>query len=166
MNILHYAGRLYSLDTLDTRFTTSPKRSASQIDTAIPSLKEGRKSRNGPDTAARCGSPSRWSTPEFMIYGLVILVAIPWMFKTVYDVSQRKPSCAQRCQSTMCAKDPVLRSMCSNPPKLLKIRALAINRLDSWPKSRQLGPAICELQEQCTISLRRVNVASSAAKTI
>lgn len=78
MSALHYVGRLYSVETLDTRFTTSSKTPSSN---AKPHRIE-----KGVSEASK----SRWTTLEFYVYYLVILVAIPLMFKAAYDVSNRK----------------------------------------------------------------------------
>lgn len=92
MSILQYAGRLYSLDTLDSRFTSSSGTPPSRIDPARPSPNDSQsfstKSRG--EDAAKGASPPRWRTPEYMYHGLIFLVAVPLMFKTVYDVSQRR----------------------------------------------------------------------------
>jgi hypothetical protein len=101
MNVLQYAGRLYSLDTLDRRFTACSKTPPSRIDPARPSPDEGsyKKGRDGREEVAGRASPSKWKTPEFMYHGLVILVVVPLMFKTVYDVSKcmrLRPSSAVR----------------------------------------------------------------------
>ncbi|MCJ1474135.1 glycerol transporter [Lambiella insularis] len=97
MSLLEHVRRLYSLDTLDTRFTThakpSPNATAPQLDPAKPSPNEAEKiSRlNNGDRAGKDGaSPPLWRTPEFFLYYLVFLVCVPLMFKAVYDVS--KPS--------------------------------------------------------------------------
>ena len=95
MSLLQYAGRLFSVDTLDTRFTTSSKTPSSRIDPARPSPAEaGFKSpgqgRNGGEDIAPGSSPPRWKSLEFIYHGLVFLVIVPLMFKTVYQVSQRK----------------------------------------------------------------------------
>ena len=92
MNLLHYAGRLYSLDTLDTRFTTSSKTPPSHIDPARPSPDEPpyKKGRSGADELAKGASSPRWRSPEFIYHGLVFLVVVPLMLKTAFDVSQRK----------------------------------------------------------------------------
>ena len=91
MNLLHYAGRLYSLDTLDTRFTTSSKTPPSRIDPARPSPDEPpyKKGRSGSDDLVKGASPPRWRSPEFIYHGLVFLVVVPLMLKTAFDVSQR-----------------------------------------------------------------------------
>ena len=91
MNLLHYTGRLYSLNTLDTRLTTSPNTPPSSIDPARPSPDEApyKKGRSGVGELAKGASPPRWRSPEFIYHGLVFLVAVPLMFKTAYDVSKR-----------------------------------------------------------------------------
>ena len=93
MNLLQYAGRLYSLDTLDTRFTTSSKTPPSRIDPARPSPDEAlyrKKSKSEADDIVKGASQPRWTSPEFLYHGLVVFVAVPLMFKTAYDVSKRK----------------------------------------------------------------------------
>lgn len=86
MTILNYVGRLYSLDTLDTRFTTSSK---TLLSNARPTTGHG--SANKIEKEVSETPKQRWTTLEFYIYYVVILVAIPSMFKAVYDVSNRKP---------------------------------------------------------------------------
>jgi D-alanyl-lipoteichoic acid acyltransferase DltB (MBOAT superfamily) len=84
--------QLYSLDTLDTRFVVPakapPKEALEQPrdDAARPSTSQNRRlqGRGGIEDVTR----SRWNTPEFYFYFLVIAVAVPLMFKSVYDVSQ------------------------------------------------------------------------------
>ena len=95
MSPLQYAGRLFSVDTLDARFMTSSKTPPSRIDPARPSPDKvpynvSRKGRAGGEDIAKGASPPRWRSPEFLYHGLVFLVAVPLMFKTVYDVSKRK----------------------------------------------------------------------------
>ncbi|MCJ1450083.1 glycerol transporter [Mycoblastus sanguinarius] len=95
MSLLQYAERLYSLDTLDTRFINSSKTLPPQIDPARSSrdradYSTGRKERDGAEEQSRGASPPRWRTPEFAYHGLIFLVIVPFMFKTAYDVS--KPS--------------------------------------------------------------------------
>ena len=92
MNLLQYAGRLYSLDTLDTRLTTASKTSPSHIDPAGPSPDEvpHKTPRSGAGELAKGATPPRWTSLEFIYHGLVFLVVVPLMFKTAYDVSKRK----------------------------------------------------------------------------
>ena len=98
MSLLQYVQKLYSLDTLDPRFTASAKASATssgtQIDPAKPSPKEGGagiRPRNGGQKAITSNeaSPPLWNTAEFYIYYLIFLICVPLMFKSVYDVSKR-----------------------------------------------------------------------------
>ena len=84
MQLLYWLRQLYSLDTLDTRFTASadtPTRVAA--DTRPPSKKDGRAK-----AIANGASPSKWNTPEFYFYYVVHLIVVPMMFKTAMDVSQ------------------------------------------------------------------------------
>ncbi|MCJ1381634.1 glycerol transporter [Xylographa soralifera] len=99
MSFLQYAQKLYSLDTLDTRFTAwskgPPRTSTTQLDPAKSSTKEAepdaRQQSGGRSTASQdVASSALWGTPEFYIYYMVFLVSVPLMFKAVYDVS--KPS--------------------------------------------------------------------------
>ncbi|KAL8635512.1 MAG: hypothetical protein Q9228_007001, partial [Teloschistes exilis] len=97
MTIPSYARRLFSLDTLDTRFTRSSlapfnANGSAPLDPAKPpSGVESRdavpKGRRGDSTRRQDAQPSNWSTPEFFFYYLVLVVAISLMFKSVYDVS-------------------------------------------------------------------------------
>lgn len=93
MALLSFLRRLYSLDTLDTRFTisstTPPKQVASEprIDPAKPSPSESKNAARA-DPRAPGPQPSKWNTPEFYLYYLVFLTAIPSMFYVVYDVSK------------------------------------------------------------------------------
>ena len=103
MKLLHYLRRLYSLDTLDTRFTTSartpPQPGTSDIRSRIDSAKSsplGKDSnvapenRDGLAAGARGASPSRWGTPEFFVYYLIFILVVPMMFKVAFDVSKRE----------------------------------------------------------------------------
>lgn len=90
MSLSSWAGRLYSLDTLDARFTTSAKSPPSRIDPATTSPEESRRSSRAQDPLPQGAKPPKWRTPEFAVYGLVFLTAVPLMFWTVYDVSQRE----------------------------------------------------------------------------
>lgn len=95
MNALQYAGRLFSVDTLDARFTSSSTTPPSRVDHARSSPSEvpyngSRNGRAGAEVTAKGTSPPRWRSPEFLYHGLVFLVAVPLMFKTVYDVSKSK----------------------------------------------------------------------------
>ncbi|KAL8960727.1 MAG: hypothetical protein Q9193_002615 [Seirophora villosa] len=102
MSLLSYSKRLFSLDTLDTRFTGSswppsstssssekpqridPAKSVTGLDAQDGVSKAGQPQGKGKDNA----EPSKWATPEFFLYYIVIGTAVPLMLKSVYDVSQ------------------------------------------------------------------------------
>lgn len=86
MSLLQHIGSLYSLETLDTRFTTSSRTPPSQID---PANSTGKSERPRSEKHQNEATAPKWKTPEFGVYGLVFLIAVPWMFYTVYDISQR-----------------------------------------------------------------------------
>lgn len=85
MGLLSSVRGIYSLDTLDTRFTTP---STVPYDTAV-SAGEGTNGKRGvynkPDKRAQ---PPKWKTPEFILYYLFLGVIIPCMFWIAYDVSK------------------------------------------------------------------------------
>ena len=87
MGVLSFFRQLYSLDTLDTRFTTSastPLKAASEDSAKKTESTEGKRQSELPAGA----SPSRWNTPEFYFYALVFVFCVPQMYKAVWDVSQ------------------------------------------------------------------------------
>lgn len=86
MGILSSVRNVYDLDTLDTRFVTS---SSTSYRTVI-------ESRNDPDAVKKAAAqaraqaaPSKWKTPEFFLYYVVVVMALPCMFWTAYAVSRR-----------------------------------------------------------------------------
>ena len=88
-SLLSWFRRIYSLNTLDTRFTTSattPLKAAA--DTRPASSKDARANA----IASGAASPN-WHTPEFFVYYVVFIVAVPLMFKTVVDVSKGRACC-------------------------------------------------------------------------
>lgn len=112
MGFFEWLKKLYSLDTLDTRFTISsrtPPRQAAielQLDPVRPSPAEAgltSKSRqNGRPSRTDDLRPPLWGTPEFYFYYFVFLTAVPMMFKVSFDVSRRK------------SKDAVYVELCTN----------------------------------------------------
>lgn len=79
--------RLYSLDTLDTRLTTSstaPIKPAVSDSTRDPAAGKDARAQ---EIASRA-QPSKWNRPEFYFYYFVFITVVPMMFKTVMDVSQ------------------------------------------------------------------------------
>lgn len=97
MTWLAYLQKLYSLDTLDTRFTTSPKtplksdREDSSIANSKLPAQEILSSGQTPKSLANA-QPSKWNTAEFYFYYLCFLTLVPLMTKAVYDVSKREPN--------------------------------------------------------------------------
>lgn len=82
-SLLSWIRRLYSLDTLDTRFTvpaSTPLKAAN--DARPPSTKDARA-----NAIAHGASPSKWNTREFFVYYFIFITVVPMMFKTVVDVS-------------------------------------------------------------------------------
>ncbi|KAL4887187.1 MBOAT, membrane-bound O-acyltransferase family-domain-containing protein [Aspergillus karnatakaensis] len=79
---LSWFRRLYSLDTLDTRFTVP-------ANTPVKVAAEDTRSAVARSSAvASSASPSKWGTLEFYVYYIIFIVAVPLMFITVVDVSQ------------------------------------------------------------------------------
>ncbi|KAJ6160969.1 Glycerol uptake protein 1 [Penicillium chermesinum] len=83
-SIFSWLRRLYSLDTLDTRFTSTPTTSAANAaDTQPLSAKDARA-----NAVAQKANAPLWRTPEFFIYYLFFITLVPLMFKTVVDASK------------------------------------------------------------------------------
>lgn len=93
--LLSYAERLYSLDTLDTRFTVSAiaplgKTSSDHgvtVDKPAPSAAGVPAKRQGEELPVG-SQPSKWATPEYILYYVVIAIAVPSMFGIAINVSQ------------------------------------------------------------------------------
>lgn len=85
-SILSWFRRLYSLDTLDTRFIVSSNTPLKAVaaDTRSAPAKDARA-----NAVASNASTSKWRTPEFWTYYVIFVIAVPLMFKTVIEVSQR-----------------------------------------------------------------------------
>ncbi|KAJ5650583.1 Glycerol uptake protein 1 [Penicillium longicatenatum] len=79
-SLFSWLRRIYSLDTLDTRFTST---AINPADTRPASAKDAR----AHATAQNARAPL-WRTPEFFIYYLFFIVLVPLMFKTVVDASK------------------------------------------------------------------------------
>ncbi|KAJ5550175.1 hypothetical protein N7535_001886 [Penicillium sp. DV-2018c] len=80
-SIFAWLRRIYSLDTLDTRFTSTA------IAPAKPDARPTSKDARG-NAIAQGASPSLWRTPEFFVYYLFFITLVPLMFKTVIDASK------------------------------------------------------------------------------
>lgn len=104
MAFLRYIQDLYSLETLDTRFVSSSKRrlpESNPPERAHPdltgrangtakALRPSAASEQASQQELRTATSARWSSLEFVLYYAVFIVAIPLMFKSVYDVSSRE----------------------------------------------------------------------------
>ncbi|KAM0485187.1 hypothetical protein ACHAPX_001168 [Trichoderma viride] len=87
MGALLYLRKVYDLDTLDTRFTNS---SSTPYQTVIDARGDPIEQKEAEIKARSSAPPSKWRTPEFFLYYLVVIVVVPYMFWIAYDVS--KPS--------------------------------------------------------------------------
>ncbi|KAH8682163.1 MBOAT, membrane-bound O-acyltransferase family-domain-containing protein [Xylariales sp. PMI_506] len=87
MGVLAFLQSIYDLDNLDTRFTTS---SSTPYKTIIESRNDAAASKERAAKFSGKAQPSKWGTPEFFLYYLVIIFVIPYMFWVAYDAS--KPS--------------------------------------------------------------------------
>ncbi|KAJ9609206.1 glycerol transporter [Cladophialophora chaetospira] len=83
MTVVSFFRELYSLDTLDTRFTNSSSTPLKLVneDTKKPGTRDGK-------AQSTEGSPPRWRTPEFFVYLAVFLFCVPNMYWAVVSVSQ------------------------------------------------------------------------------
>lgn len=99
MDLLYYFRKLYSLDTLDTRFvissTTPPRQPATELREQNGRAASAESSKTSKRDAVPGTQSSKWNTPEFYLYYLVFLIAVPSMFKVAIEVSQRMSICYQ-----------------------------------------------------------------------
>lgn len=86
MGIFSFLGKVYDLDTLDTRFTSS---SSVPYKTVIEGRADPIAQREATAKAQSRASPSKWNTPEFYLYYVVFIIAVPYMFWVPYSVSRR-----------------------------------------------------------------------------
>ncbi|TQV96470.1 hypothetical protein V2A60_003132 [Cordyceps javanica] len=87
MGVLSFLKKVYTPDTLDTRFTSS---SSVPYNTVIEARSDPVAQREAATKAQSRAAPSKWNTPEFYFYYVVFVVTVPYMFWIAYDVS--KPS--------------------------------------------------------------------------
>jgi hypothetical protein len=92
MGPLSFLKTVYDLDTLDTRFTSS---SSTPYQTVIDARSDPAVANESPKKAKSRAEPSKWNTPEFYLYFVVIAWAIPFMFWVAYDVSRRECACGK-----------------------------------------------------------------------
>ncbi|KAI1752106.1 MBOAT, membrane-bound O-acyltransferase family-domain-containing protein [Xylaria castorea] len=87
MSASSFLGKVYDLDTLDTRFTVS---STTPYEAVIEARNDTTAA--GKERAARWNSRpqsvSKWNTPEFYLYYTIFVFAIPYMFWIAYDASK------------------------------------------------------------------------------
>ncbi|KIW45137.1 uncharacterized protein PV06_03549 [Exophiala oligosperma] len=86
MTIASFFKELYSLDILDTRFTTSSSTSLKHVNGNASNKATVEK--DGKPSTPTDISPSKWRTPEFYFYALVFLFCVPQMYWAVVEVSQ------------------------------------------------------------------------------
>ncbi|KAI1338845.1 MBOAT family protein [Xylariaceae sp. FL0016] len=87
MGVLSFFRNIYDLDTLDTRFTnpsSTPYKTVIEARDDVVASKERAAKWNSQASA----SPSRWKTPEFIPYLLVVGWVIPYMLYVAYDASR------------------------------------------------------------------------------
>lgn len=146
MSPWYYLRRLYSLDTLDMRLTTSsqtPRLAASR------KVANGEKSRGQDAPGLEAGRPSKWNTLEYYVYYLVFITVVPMMFYVPYTASKGQ-SCHKYqnfLAATLCL---IFRRVQS---RLSQVRSAVVRRMDigtqgrkftdtlwrTWAKSFQLG---------------------------
>lgn len=93
MSLLSSLRSIYALDTLDTRFTNSPKVPYK----AVIDARNGHGTPPSQDIPVNLDSrrqqvlpgPSLWKTPEFYFYYFIFIITVPYMFWVAYDVSRR-----------------------------------------------------------------------------
>lgn len=99
MSLFSYVRSIYTLDTIDTRFTNDSKTSYRSVIEARLDPAKVESVRDGPppgvpirrDNSGRpIAQPSKWGTLEFYFYYVVFIVVVPYMFWIAYDVSRRK----------------------------------------------------------------------------
>ncbi|EGX89421.1 glycerol: H+ symporter (Gup1), putative [Cordyceps militaris CM01] len=86
MGVFSFLKQVYHLDTLDTRFTSSSSVPYKSVIEA-----RGDPAAQRADAAAKAQSRtqlSKWNTPEFYLYYVVIILAVPYMFWIAYNVSR------------------------------------------------------------------------------
>jgi len=85
-SVWNFFKAIYSLDTLDTRFTSSFNAAQkSRQDVAQHPIEKN----DTPAGPALPGSrPSKWQSREYYVYYAVVIIAVPLMVKSVYDVSR------------------------------------------------------------------------------
>lgn len=125
MSPLSFFRSIYTLDTLDTRFSTPSTASyRTVIDSrADPLAKDEQKER-----IASRASPSKWKTPEFFLYYLVFAICVPLMCWIPYTVSRRMRFLNPEREGSFILK-MLTCSWRSLRPKISQLRTMAEPRL-------------------------------------
>lgn len=85
MAFFQHLRNIYTLDALDTRFTTS---STTPLRIASDPKSSARKQNASQTLRGPQPQPSKWLTPEYLVYWGFVIVCVPLMFYTAYDVSK------------------------------------------------------------------------------
>lgn len=85
MSPLSFLRSVYTLDTLDTRFTTA---SSTPYKTVIDSRGEEDVRDAQKEKIASRAPPSKWNTPEFYLYLAVVFICVPLIIWIPYTVSR------------------------------------------------------------------------------
>ena len=89
MSLWDQLRRLYSLNTLDTRFTTSSQAPAKlAADAKQGSERDGDNQDASTHSKVVRGRNSKWNTLEYYFYYFVFITAVPLMFYVPYTASQ------------------------------------------------------------------------------
>lgn len=94
MSFLFWLRRLFSLDTLDTRFTVSSTTPLKVAGDSLPERNDTRTDRVGGGSKAESSGKGngeagpKWWTREFILYYAILSFAIPMMFKAAIEVSR------------------------------------------------------------------------------
>lgn len=87
MGLVSYFRTIYDLDTLDTRFTNT---SSVPYQTVIDSREDPVTQKEAAAKAQARAPSSKWQSPEFALYYLILAFVVPYMFWIAYDVSRRE----------------------------------------------------------------------------
>ncbi len=87
MGLLSFLGRVYDVDTLDTRFKTA---TTTPYKTVIEARNDPVAQREAAAQNESRAGPSKWNTPEFYFYYLVFAFVMPCLLWIPYTVSRGK----------------------------------------------------------------------------
>jgi hypothetical protein len=180
---------IYSLDTLDTRFTisstTPPKEalSARSASTKSDGAAEINAEAVGPAAErikAQAG-PSRWSTPEYYFYYLAISISVAGMIVTVYNQSK---GLSTQIRWEMISNSETfrnlskLREICTASLRWLALREESSMSRSLQPVLRRLGASsltvplgqlgcpIRILSQQCSLPLSALDLPPTSPKSV